>query len=242
MKVNKSYGIALTKKNKITNKYEILFIKKRSSYAFISFTKGIYFNFNDIKKLFNLMTMNEKLTILSLDFNYIWFTCFLNYPIITDKKYIKSSKKFDKFFIINNNINIKQLIAESKNVELIWEIPKGYCDKNETPINSAIREFYEETNIHKSKYKILWDVGPVSYTFSDNNVFYNYIYYVAIMLDGSYIPKISYLSHSMLNETIDIKFLSTDLIQGISPEAKFMELVHKIIKIVKNANKSINYC
>ena len=46
MKTNKSYGIALTKKNKITNTYEILFIKKRSSYSYITFTKGIYFNKN----------------------------------------------------------------------------------------------------------------------------------------------------------------------------------------------------
>lgn len=237
MKVNKSYGIALTKKNKLTNKYEILFIKKRSSYSYITFTKGIYFNVNDIKKLFNMMTMNEKLTILSMDFSYIWFNCFLKYPSPLDKKYIKARKKFEKYFIVNKGVNIKQLISESKSIDLIWEIPKGYCDKNETDINSAIREFYEETNIHKSKYKILWDVEPISYVFSDNNVFYNYIYYIAVMLDNVYTPKINYTSSSMITEIVDIKFLSTDLIQGVSPDDKFMTLIRRIIKIVKNISK-----
>lgn len=237
MKTNKSYGIALTKKNKITNKYEILFIKKRSSYSYITFTKGIYFNKNDVKKLFNTMTMNEKLTILSLDFPHIWFNCFLKHPIVTDKKYIKAIRKFEKFFIIGKEFNIKQIIAESKNIDLIWEIPKGYCDKNETGINSAIREFYEETNIHKSKYKILWDVKPIKYLFSDNNITYEYIYYIAIMLDHVYIPKINYASSSMIDEIVDIKFLSTEQIKGISPDNKFMDLVRKMIKIVKNVSK-----
>ena len=41
-----SYGIALVRKN-INNIYEILFIKKRLSYAFIAFIKGIYNRNND---------------------------------------------------------------------------------------------------------------------------------------------------------------------------------------------------
>ena len=43
-----SYGIALVKKNKschnkLNNIYEILFIKKRLSYAYISFIRGVYY-------------------------------------------------------------------------------------------------------------------------------------------------------------------------------------------------------
>ena len=40
-----SYGIALVKKNKLLNnqnQYEILMIKKRLTYAFIAFVKGVY--------------------------------------------------------------------------------------------------------------------------------------------------------------------------------------------------------
>lgn len=237
MKVNTSYGIALVKKNKNTEDYEILFIKKRSSYSFITFTKGIYFNYTDVKKLFNTMTLSEKLIILSLDFKNIWFNCYLKHPEVTDKKYIKSKKKFDKFF--QRGYNIMDLLSETRNTELIWEIPKGYCDPNESNIDSAIREFHEETNIHKSKYKILWDVKPISYVFSDNNITYNYIYYVAIMLDNMYIPRINYTTSNMMTETLDIKFLSLNMIRSINPNFKFLSLMKRIIKIVKNQINSI---
>lgn len=232
MKVNTSYGISLVKKNKLTEEYEILFIKKRSSYSYITFTKGIYFNYLDIKKLFNTMTLNEKLIILSLDFKNIWFNCYLKYPINSDKKYIKAKKKFEKFFQ-RGGYNIIELLSETRNIELIWEIPKGYCDPNESNIDSAIREFYEETNIHKSKYRILWDVKPITYVFSDNNITYKYIYYIAIMQDNMYIPRVNY-STSMMTETLDIKFLSLNMMRSINPNYKFMALMKKIIKIVKN--------
>ena len=53
-----SYGIALIKKNKLlnnNNNYEVLMIKKRLTYAFIAFAKGIYNKHNDTEliKLFS---------------------------------------------------------------------------------------------------------------------------------------------------------------------------------------------
>ena len=57
------------------------------------------------------------------------------------------------------------------------------------------------------------------------------------MLDHVYIPKINYASSSMIDEIVDIKFLSTEQIKGISPDNKFMDLVRKMIKIVKNVSK-----
>jgi len=231
IKVSKSYGIACCKKNKLTNEYEILLIKKKASYAYITFCKGIYVNNYDIIQLFNKMTLNEKLIILSYDFKLIWYHCFLSYDE-TDKRLIKSKKKFDKY-IKNNSKYIYNIISESKNVELIWEIPKGHVNKNEENINAAIREFYEETHINKSKYKILYDVKPLIYSFTDENIHYIYYYYIAVMIDHKFIPKVSYKSSHMLFETSDIKFLPINSLFSINREYKFINLVKKIIKFAK---------
>ena len=69
-----SYGIALVKKNKLinnVNQYEILMIKKRLTYAYIAFVKGVYNknNENELLRMFNNMTVDEKFCIMSLNFN-----------------------------------------------------------------------------------------------------------------------------------------------------------------------------
>ena len=91
-----SYGIALVRKN-INNIYEILFIKKRLSYAFIAFIKGIYNrnNDNDILRLLNNMTLDEKFCIMSLNFNIMWYKCALSLPY-NNKYSTKEITKFEK--------------------------------------------------------------------------------------------------------------------------------------------------
>jgi ADP-ribose pyrophosphatase YjhB (NUDIX family) len=232
IKNSNSYGIICCKKNKITQKNEILFIKKKNTYAYISFIKGIYTSEYDILKLFNLMTLDEKLTILSFDFKLIWYKCFLSYSEF-DRKTIKLKKKFDKLKNKNNGEYITNLIKKSNNIDLIYEIPKGHINKNESNINAAIREFYEETHIHKGKYKILYDVKPFIYSFIDDNVKYNYFYYIAVMLDQSYIPRVNYNSEHMLYETCDIKFLSLDYIKLINNDPKFTTMLKTVLKIAK---------
>jgi hypothetical protein len=179
------------------------------------------------------MTLDEKMAILSLDFKIIWYKCFLSYHH-DDKKVIKGRKKFDKFFMKDNNVSILSMIKSSDNVELIWEIPKGHMNKNESIINSAIREFHEETSICKLKYKILYDITPITYTFIDDNVKYIYTYYIAVMLDNKYNPKVNAFSTNMTGETNEIKFLPLDMIKVINEFSGFSNLIKKIIKIAKN--------
>lgn len=232
MKFNKSYGIICCKKNKITNKYEFLFIKRINSYAYITFVKGIYHNNYELFLLFDKMTLEEKLTIKSKDFKLIWFKCFLNCNE-KDKVYIRSKKKFTNFFINNKDKSIFNTINSSKNIELIYEIPKGHPNKDEPYINAAIREFYEETNIHKGKYKILYNINPINYSFIDENINYIYVYYIAIMLDTNYIPRVSFKSEHMLAETSNIKFLSIDTIYIVNNDKRFIKMLKTVTKIVK---------
>jgi 8-oxo-dGTP pyrophosphatase MutT (NUDIX family) len=236
-----SYGIALTKKNKLLDCYELLYIKKRVTYAYITFIKGIYNknNDNELIRLFNNMTIEEKICIMSLNFNIMWHKLYLMHPynriILKDlQKFENSKNKFEKRFLYDEGKRLLKLIKNTKSVHKLWEIPKGMINKNESHINAAIREFNEETNIKKNKYKILYNVKPLIYIFEDDNITYKYVYYLAIMLDSKYIPNVELNVNSQsLMESIDIKFLNINEISLINKDKKYIDFVKKIFKLAK---------
>lgn len=49
-------------------------------------------------------------------------------------------KKAQQFLMMKSKFNDKK-----------WSFPKGYIEKNESPLNSALRELYEETHIQLSE-------------------------------------------------------------------------------------------
>lgn len=235
-----SYGIALMRKVQYLdkNKYEFLFIKKRSTYAFITFVKGIYSKSSDIEvmKLLDNMTVEEKLCILSMNFSNIWYASYLKLPKQMSSKeiskYESCKAKFEKKFLVDNGDKLFKLISESKSINYVWEMPKGMKNKNESDYNAALREFTEETSIEKSKYRILWDEPKFEYKFVDENVEYRYIYIPAIMLDPKYRPCVKLGSFSSL-ETSDIKFMSAEdvlLLTGNRSLFKFLNNIKKKIK------------
>lgn len=237
-----SYGLALARKNNVTNQYELLFIKKRLTYAYITFVKGIYNknNDNELIKLFNNMTIEEKLCISSLNFNIIWFKSYLSLPnklpLKDLTKYENCRSKFEKRFLFDDGKRLLKLIKNTKSAYGIWEMPKGMINKNESDINAAIREFCEETGIKKNKYKILYDKDPMVYTFVDDNTTYKYVYYLAVMLDKKYFPciELSLEKNSAIMESMDIKFFNIHYISLIYAGNKnFINFAKNIIKIVK---------
>lgn len=84
-----SAGMLLYRYNKKELCYEVMLIQKRITYSFISFVLG-QFNIKNkilLKHLFSTMTIHEKLDILSLDFDMLWFKIWLelsSYPHIID--------------------------------------------------------------------------------------------------------------------------------------------------------------
>ena len=128
-----------------------------------------------------------------------------------------------------------KLIKNTKSINNLWEIPKGMVNRNESDINAAIREFNEETNIKKNKYKILFNIEPLVYVFSDDNTTYKYVYYLAVMLDNKYVPNIELsINSNSLMESIDIKFLNVLEISIINKDPKFIKFIKKIFKYTKS--------
>jgi len=240
-----SYGIALVKKNKISeklNQYEVLMIKKRLTYSFIAFVKGCYNknNENELLRMFNNMTVDEKFCIMSLNFNIMWYKSTLSLPyqnkfISKDiSKFEKCKLKFEKNFLHDNGKRLLNIMKKSKSSKKIWEIPKGSNNKNESNINAAIREFSEETNIKKNKYKILYHINPIIYTFTDENVTYRYVYYIAILLDNRYQLYLDFKPNSNIMEITELKFFSINELKLINIDSKLITCIQKIFKISKS--------
>jgi len=239
-----SYGIALVKKNKLLNnhnQYEILMIKKRLTYAFIAFVKGVYNknNENELLRMFNSMTVDEKFCIMSLNFNIMWYKSTLSIPYQNKfiskevSKYEKCKSKFEKNFLNDNGKKLLNIMKKSKASKKIWEIPKGATNKNESNINAAIREFTEETNIKKNKYKILYDVNPITYIFTDDNITYKYVYYIAVLLDNKYQLCLDFKSNSNIMEITELKFFTIIELNMININTKLIDCIKKIYKIAK---------
>ncbi len=239
-----SYGIALVKKNKLNtihNQYEILMIKKRLTYSFIAFVKGIYNknNENELIRMFNNMTVDEKFCIMSLNFNIMWYKSSLSLPY-TNKyaskeltKYEKCKMKFEKSFLNDNGKRLLNILKKSKSSKKIWEIPKGAVNKNESNINAAIREFYEETNIKKNKYKLLYHINPIIYIFTDENITYKYVYYIGILLDNKYNLYLDFKPNSHIMEITELRFFSLDELKIINLDKKFINCIKEIFKLAK---------
>jgi hypothetical protein len=209
-------------------------IKKKCSYAFIEFVRG-YYNItrrHDLVYLFDNMTITEKLIINSFNFSLIWYH---SYNRISTKYessiYNKGENKFNQLKLIRNGILLNELINNSTNIDLLWEIPKGRLNKNETELCSAIREFEEETNIHKSKYRLLLNEKSVEYIFIDNGVRYKYVYFLAIANSKINI-KYNFNCKYMSIEVGDIKFLTSEYIKSFNNNRLF-RITQIIIKKCK---------
>lgn len=226
----RSYGIACIRKNTNSGNYEILMIKKRATYAFIDFLRGRYEpnRYYELEFMFNEMTINEKILIRCKNFATLWMYCWGKEPTKNSDKnmYCKSMKRFNQICEYRNGEFLLELLNKSNNSELLWEIPKGRMNKNELPIESAIREFEEETGIKKESYQVLFDEGTVEYTFSDGGNDYKYIYYLAMMNTNQH-PKYDFNNEHMLIEVSEIKFLPSNAIQEFNNNR-----LYKTVKII----------
>lgn len=236
-----SIGIACVKF--IDNRPHLLMVSKRYTYAFSDFVKGKY-DKSDPKKnknsrdcliaLFDKMTAGEKLTILSMDFSYMWYKIWLT----SNKKgiYYKFKSIFETMFLTDGGARLRWLISKSRNHNLIWEIPKGkkICN-NEPDIYCAIREFQEETGISKKSYHIYPRIR-MSIAHNDQGITYHSTYYLAITARNIE-PKIKFSNEEQISEISDIRWMNIDNIRLIDENKNLEQLARRIFKVAKKMNK-----
>ena len=98
-----SYGIIIFKK--IDNKLKYLLVQRKDTLGFVEFMRGKYNleNINYIIKLFKIMTLDERIEIISNDFDTIWNKLWMNQDNKQYHNEYETSKK--KFNLLKNGIN-----------------------------------------------------------------------------------------------------------------------------------------
>jgi 8-oxo-dGTP pyrophosphatase MutT (NUDIX family) len=260
------------------NNTEILLIKKRYSYHFLSLVMGHYKKNDEryIRHLFDNMSFSEKIDVLGMQFSQMWYRIWLNNPEkyynIVDvykstnfasnpienkfsnaeiyKLYFQKNR-FENNFLKDNGIKLRNILSQSNDAEILWEMPKGgkHTAKNgqpfvqETNIDCAMREFYEETSITSDRYKILYDVQPLIDSFIDNDTIYKTVYYTAVLQIGSenLMPKIDFKNFDQITEIQQIRWASLADIKffNLTPfvNNRLVNLYTNVIKQFKLYNK-----
>ena len=147
------------------DKIKYLAIKRKYSLAYCEFIRGRYniLDFDYLNLLFSKMTMFEHHLIQNSEFKPLWNKLW----ICTNKKSINKFflKASIKFYILKSgfkSITNQKLYKIDKLLETCkhfykcseWYFPKGKKEIHEESIESAIREFEEETNIQRTNISI----------------------------------------------------------------------------------------
>lgn len=269
-----SSGFLLYRYNDKNKYYEVLLIQKRVSNSFIAVVLGQYNikNKHLLKFLFSTMTLQEKLDLLSLDFEMLWYKVWLeltSYPYILNintnnldilcksienikrykyvktfipyvrntnlrgRYYTKCKNKFEKCFVSDGGYTLRMIMNNTSNIQLNWQLPKGRQEYNELPINTAVRELKEETNISIDDCKIHYNIKPSIITNLCNKKKYVNTYFVAKYI-GNDEPVLNISTQFQLNECSCIKWCSMEYIKHINIEKSLLLYIKKTIKLIKN--------
>jgi 8-oxo-dGTP pyrophosphatase MutT (NUDIX family) len=148
-----SFGIILRHDNKY------LIVQNRDTEAFI------YFFFSNVPKwtpkycmkVFKEFTIDEKNRLLYYPFHELYLDLYVCHDVNKFKNKYNIAKRNYEFF--HENKWMKNILISSSFKHANWLFPKGRIEKNETEIDCAVREFFEETNISLNNYKDKIDVS-----------------------------------------------------------------------------------
>jgi 8-oxo-dGTP pyrophosphatase MutT (NUDIX family) len=188
------------------NNLEYLVIRRKHSLGYIEFIRGRY-DINNIETINNLIhqiTPDELSSIKTMEFKDIWEEVWkkTSYNKLYLKEMEDSMEKFNN--LKANGYFDKELVNDFNEPE--WGFPKGRRNPNEKNLKCALREFWEETGIVKSKLIVLNKLFPIQEVFyGTNNIMYKHVYYIAIYNSNDDIG-INHLHEDQLTEIGDIKW------------------------------------
>jgi 8-oxo-dGTP pyrophosphatase MutT (NUDIX family) len=187
---------------------EFLLIQRKDSLRFVDFTRGKYAvdDKEYLSQMFSNMTNKERDFIKNNTFDdlwkHVWGTVGMsknkpkgdevdenkehketynkhNFGNTHKSDYEQSKQKFSKLKeegILDSILSTTTSIWNTPE----WGFPKGRRNPNETDIESAIREFKEETGLESSNFNVISNMEPLTETFyGDNKVHYCHTYYLA---------------------------------------------------------------
>lgn len=191
----KSYGIILYfspsfgKKDLVTTssleKNDLLFLlcKRRDTYQYQDIIRGKWNDEESLKTLLRKISPDERKRIEENDFEKIWEDFWPDHNSEAFTKRVKESKT--KYEICKEVL--LSFDEESKESDSSWGFPKGKKNNNrETELQTALREFEEETKIETSNIRIIHSFEPLkeSYIGTDGK-HYESTYFLARFVPDS---------------------------------------------------------
>ncbi len=154
--------------------------------------------------------------------------------------YFSQKNKYDKLFI-GGQSRLLSLMNQVTSISLVWEIPKGRKEKNETEISCAIRECREETLVSPDAYKLIHN-KPISINHISNKMCYVYKYYVASYDNDYEIDKFD-KNILKLTEVVDRRWVSLNMCELLEgSKGRLYRLCKRILNIYKKkCNKSWSF-
>ena len=228
------------------NKVEFLMIQRRNTYGFVEIIRGKY-KINDVdylRAIISETTAAEQEDLLLHDFDTLWRNMWGQENKNYKHDFEVSKEKFHKISVgvedpvKKEKYTLAQLICENKTKwkTAEWGFPKGKPNLNESAVETAEREFCEETGLHSGQFHIFENLHPFQENFcGTNNINYKLIYYLA------YIPynvtvKIKKDDEVMMREIGDIGWVSYEdalrKIRFYNNEKK--DLIVQVYNTIKN--------
>jgi 8-oxo-dGTP pyrophosphatase MutT (NUDIX family) len=241
-----SYGLCCYKKIE-GEEVRILMVKRRNTYTYIEFLRGIYDILDEdyLQIMFTKMSKEEKENILISDFKTLWNNLWLVENNLRNKnEFYKGIIKFNilknGFFNNKKVISLNYLIKySSENYDTPeWYFPKGkketLSDNTiETDIQTSIREFCEETNINQKLIKIHTDKILEELHLGSNNKYYKSFFYISEYLnddiDEVIIKFKNYKTIFQKNEIGDIKWIKISELKNY-----FRKYEHSKFNLIKD--------
>lgn len=240
MRVKRSYGIICIKHTK-GRPIELLLVKKAVSYYFAEFIAGNYSTYNNaaLIHLFNNMTYDEKVLLMTMKFDNFWFKMYHTYPTPQNtnravfESYLRRKSKFERSFLRDGGRRLHALIKSSAVNETALEFPRGRCAAGETTIQCAVREIMEETRMPRTAYKILWHMRPYTESFEDYGCRYMMTYYFAVLMDHNFNPAMTFYNRESIAEVSYAAFLPASQLEYCICNKSTKKRLKKMFEFVK---------
>ena len=197
-----SYGIILFRQSNKGLQY--LMIRRKDSFGYIDIIRGKYtpHNIPQIQRSIDEMSLEEKQRLINEPYENLWKMLWGDNGIQHRGEGTSLAKKFEALknevknelkneldlesttSTTSTSVNLEYLIQNSKTAwqETEWEFPKGHRNFQEKDVETALREFEEETGYSKDNITIIDNIIPYEEIFiGSNHKSYKHKYYVAYL-------------------------------------------------------------
>jgi len=229
---------------------EVLLIQRRDSFGYVDILRGKYsvHDVEYIKKQISGMTVKERESLVSRDFDELWAEMWGSESADVQYKKDKETSR-NKLIALREGISLdvsgnKATIADFVNACTTtwntpeWGFPKGRRDGNESDIDCALREMREETGLEEKDVQVIHNMEPLNETFfGTNRVHYSHKYFIVYVPDGTSVAYDDKNPH-MCREIGNLGWFSlNEALEKIRPEN-----VEKREMLLRFSSLLRNYC